>query len=166
MKNKFVFYTSWNDVLQKLDEAHFRRAVNNLCLDCEDKPPVLTDAIDEMFWSFVKPIMNFNEAKRQKRINSGKKGGEAKATNSYQNVANDSNTYQNVANPTDNSKELRDKGKELIDKGKELNGQELNDNPVCKQEWVGLTNKINNSGWNSLSVAECSTFYELKEIYG
>jgi hypothetical protein len=89
-KNSFKFYVSWNDALDKMDEARVRRFLKNLCCHCEGKEIILTDLLDEVFWSQVEPLLNYNEGLRQKRIANGKKGGLAK-------VASLSNPKQTVA---------------------------------------------------------------------
>ena len=89
-KNSFKFYVSWNDALEKMDEVRVRRFLKNLCCHCEGKEIILTDLLDEVFWSQVQPLLNYNEGLRQKKIANGKKGGLAK-------VASLSNPKQSVA---------------------------------------------------------------------
>jgi len=87
-KNSFKFYVSWNDALDKMDEPRVRRFLKNLCNHCEGKDIQLVDVLDEVFWSQVEPLLNYNEGLRQKRIANGKKGGLASSSKPKQTVAN------------------------------------------------------------------------------
>ena len=102
MKKSFVMYSSWIDMMLMMDEEHIKRALSNLKKDCQGQDPELIDMMDKMFWTNIKPIMDHNESKRQRRIENGKKGGEAKASKSNQNVANSSKStfsYNNSEKP-------------------------------------------------------------------
>jgi hypothetical protein len=92
-KNSFKFYVSWNDALEKMDEVRVRRFLKNLCCHCEGKEIILTDLLDEVFWSQVQPLLNYNEGLRQKKIANGKKGGLAKVAS----LSKSSNPKQTVA---------------------------------------------------------------------
>ncbi len=80
-KKSFVFYVSWNEAIKKMDDQQLRRFINNLCNYTEGKEINLDGLIDEIMWSQVKPLLDHNETKRQKRIEGGRKGGLAKASN-------------------------------------------------------------------------------------
>jgi len=80
-KKSFVFYTSWNQAIQKMDEQQLRRFIDNLCNYAEGNQVHLDGIVDEIMWSQVKPLLDHNEAKRQRRIEGGRKGGLAKPTN-------------------------------------------------------------------------------------
>jgi hypothetical protein len=108
-KKSFVFYTSWNQAIQKMDEQQLRRFINNLCNYAEGNQVHLDGIVDEIMWSQVKPLLDHNETKRQKRIENAKKGGLAKATNS-------SNSKQNLLEYTPASVE----GRGMMEEGRRL----------------------------------------------
>ena len=162
-KKSFKFYTSWNQAIKKMNETQVRNFLNNLCNYCEGVEPQLNDLTEEIMWSQVQPLLDYNESMRQKKINNGKKGGVAKASKSsksYQNVAN-------VANPSvDDDDDVEDEVEdEVEDDRRKKKVEDIRINSVTKQLWNEIISKINKSGWNSLSVKECSTYYDLKQIY-
>ena len=143
-KKSFMFYISWNDAIKKMDEQQLRRFIDNLCNYAEGKPVNLDGLIDEILWSQVKPLLDYNESKRQKRIDNGKKGGLAKAS-----ALKDTN--QDLANATTVSEEGRKKNEE---------GRRLKvDGRMLKDELLKLKDKIEKYGWDSLSTSEAGYWH-------
>jgi hypothetical protein len=117
-KNKFLFYTSWKKNIALMDDIELRRFITNLINYTEGNDIELITKLDNVFWNDAVELLNFNEFKRQKKIENGKKGGEAKATKSYQTVPNDIKSYQTVPNPSVEGKGIKDEGKGIKDEGK------------------------------------------------
>lgn len=80
-KKSFVFYTSWNEAIKKMDDQQLRRFIDNLCNYAEGNKVYLDGIVDEIMWSQVKPLLDHNETKRQRRIEGGRKGGLTKPNN-------------------------------------------------------------------------------------
>jgi hypothetical protein len=78
-KKSFKFYTSWNDAIKKMDEQQVRTFINNLCNYAEGKEVQLNGLMEEIMWSQVQPLLDYNEQMRQKKIENGRKGGIAKS---------------------------------------------------------------------------------------
>lgn len=167
-KNSFKFYVSWNDALDKMDEPRVRRFLKNLCNHCEGKEIILQDILDEVFWSQVEPLLNYNEGLRQKRIANGKKGGLAK-------VANGSKPKQSVANVARLSVEEEDDVEDVVEEEVEVEDVvEVEEEVVVEedklkmnieeQEWNILVEKKLSFGWNKLSTSEAARYYQLEEI--
>ena len=114
-KKSFMFYTSWNEAIKKMDEQQLRRFITNLCNYAEGNSVTLDGLVDEIMWSQVKPLLDYNETKRQKRIESGKKGGLAKASIL-------SNAKQNLVDysiPTEEGREKKEEGRGMKEEGRE-----------------------------------------------
>jgi hypothetical protein len=114
-KKSFMFYTSWNEAIKKMDEQQLRSFITNLCNYAEGNSVTLDGLVDEIMWSQVKPLLDYNETKRQKRIESGKKGGLAKASIL-------SNAKQNLVDysiPTEEGRGMKEEGRRLKVEGRE-----------------------------------------------
>lgn len=72
-KKSFLFYVSWNEAIKKMDEQQLRRFIDNLCNYAEGKEINLNSLIDEDVWSQVQSLLDYNEKKRQRRIENNKK---------------------------------------------------------------------------------------------
>ena len=96
-KKSFKFYTSWNEAIKKMDEQQVRTFINNLCNYAENKEIQLNGLMEEIMWSQVKPLLDYNEEMRQKKIENGRKGGIAKSEKK-------SEGNQELPNPTKTTK--------------------------------------------------------------
>jgi len=110
-KKSFVFYCSWNEAIKKMDEKQIRLFINNLCNYAEGQPVTFDGLVDEIMWSQVKPLLDHNENKRQKRIEGGKRGGLAKASNDKQAIA--SHSIPSV------------EGRGMMEEGKKVEGKKV-----------------------------------------
>ena len=172
-KKSFVFYTSWNEAIKKMDENQLRRFIDNLCNYAEGKELTFNGLVDEIMWTQVKPLLDHNENKRQKRIENGKKGGLAKASNS-------SNTKQNVANEDLLSVEGRrmmvegkkdegkkDEGKKDVGKKVDVRMDEVekvNGNITIPDKLIKIKQTIDKGGWNTLSPDDANYWWENKHL--
>ena len=174
-KKSFVFYISWNEAIKEMNEPQVRNFINNLCNYAEGKDVVLNDLTERILWSQTQPLLDYNEGKRQKRIENGRKGGLSKGTPTNQNQVD--LTPLNSTNQTeDNSTPLTEEGRGLKDDGRrekvegrglKEEGGRLNEEgsmlSIIQQEFDILHNKKITQGWNSLSTAEAARYYELVE---
>ena len=99
-KKSFKFYTSWNEAIKKMDEQQVRTFINNLCNYAECKEIQLNGIMEEIMWSQVQPLLDYNEGMRQKKIENGRKGGIAKSekksdgNQGLPNLPNSTKSYQ------------------------------------------------------------------------
>jgi hypothetical protein len=96
-KKSFKFYTSWNEAIKRMDEQQIRTFINNLCNYAEGKEVHLNGLMEEIMWSQVQPLLDYNEQMRQKKIENGRKGGVAKSEKK-------SEGNQELPNPTKTTK--------------------------------------------------------------
>lgn len=100
-KKSFKFYTSWNEAIKKMDEQQVRTFINNLCNYAEGKEVQLNGLMEEIMWSQVQPLLDYNEQIRQKKIENGRKGGIAKSEKK-------SDNNQELPNPTKGNQTYQD----------------------------------------------------------
>ncbi|CAB5212542.1 hypothetical protein UFOVP187_28 [uncultured Caudovirales phage] len=167
-KKSFVFYISWNEAIKEMNEQQVRNFINNLCNYAESKDVVLNDLTERILWSQTQPLLDYNEGKRQKRIENGRKGGLSKGTPTNQNQVD--LTPLNSTNQTeDNSTPLTEEGRGLKEEGRGLKeeGRGLKEEgsmlSIKQQEFDILHNKKLSVGWNSLSTQEAARYYDLVE---
>jgi hypothetical protein len=151
-KKSFVFYCSWNEAIKKMDEKQIRLFINNLCNYAEGQPVTFDGLVDEIMWSQVKPLLDHNENKRQKRIEGGKRGGLAKASNDKQAIA--SHSIPSV------------EGRGMMEEGKKVEGKKVEGKKVDVEidEVLRLKDKITNNGWGSLNVKEAGFWYANQDL--
>ena len=121
-KKSFVFYTSWNQAIKKMDEQQLRRFIDNLCSYAEGNDVILESIVDEIMWSQVQPLLDHNERKRQKRIENGKKGGapvgNTNATKNNLNQANQTETSVDGRGKKDEGRGMMEEGRRLMEEGR------------------------------------------------
>jgi len=120
-KKSFVFYTSWNNAIKQMDEQQLRRFITNLCNYAEGTDVHLDGVVDEIMWSQVKPLLDYNEGKRQKRIENGKKGGLAKASAleyAKQNVVESSGVSEEGRRMKEEGRGLKEEGRGMMVEGR------------------------------------------------
>jgi len=169
-KKSFVFYVSWNEAIKKMDEKQLRQFINNLCNYAEGKEVHLEGLIDEIMWSQVKPLLDHNETKRQKRIEGGRKGGLAKASNLQDATAG-------YSIPSVEGRRLKedDEGRRLKedDEGRRLKedvdveGRKLKEDVEERltEEMKEVINKCKQFGFGKLTTKEAGLYWKIKEIY-
>ena len=188
-KKSFVFYISWNEAIKEMNEPQVRNFINNLCNYAEGKDVVLNDLTERILWSQTQPLLDYNEGKRQKRIENGRKGGLSKGTTTNQNEV--SSTPLNTTNQskehltplTEEGRGLKEEGRGLKEEGGRLKddgrglkeeGGRLKDDggrkneegsmlSIKQQEFDILHNKKLSVGWNSLTVPEAARYHSLVE---
>ena len=99
-KKSFVFYVSWNEAIKKMDNEQLRRFIDNLCKYAEGQEVILNDVVDEIMWSQVKPLLDHNEKKRQRRIENGRKGGAPTGNSNAEKKTDSEETTKNNLNQT------------------------------------------------------------------
>jgi len=166
-KKSFVFYISWNEAIKQMNEQQVRNFINNLCNYAEGKDVVLNDLTEKIMWSQTQPLLDYNEGKRQKRIENGKKGGLSKGSNTKQNEVDLTalnSTKQNEVDLTPLSEEgrrMKDEGRRMKVEGRGM----MVEGSMLKQEFDILQNKKLTTGWSSLSVPEAARYHDLvKEL--
>jgi hypothetical protein len=142
-KKSFVFYISWNEAIKEMNEPQVRNFINNLCNYAEGKDVVLNDLTERILWSQTQPLLDYNEGKRQKRIENGRKGGLSKGTPTNQNQVqstplNSTNQTQEHLTPlTEEGRGLKEEGRGLKEEGRGLKeeGGELKEDrtPIIKK---------------------------------
>jgi hypothetical protein len=142
-KKSFMFYVSWNEAIKKMDETQLRRFINNLCNYAEGKEIIIDGLVDEIMWSQVKPLLDYNETKRQKRIENGKKGG---APTGNSNAEKKSETTKNNLNQTKQPKTSVE-GRTMNDEGRTMNDE---GGKMDKVELVKLFNSMLPSNWSEI----------------
>jgi hypothetical protein len=161
-KKSFVFYVSWNEAIKKMDEKQIRLFITNLCNYAEGQPVTFDSLVDEIMWSQVKPLLDHNENKRQKRIEGGKKGGLAKASNDKQAITGYS--IPSVEGRWMMEEGKKDEGKKVEgkkDDGKKVEGKIVE---VKMGEMLRLKDKIKNNGWDTLNTKEAGFWYANQDL--
>lgn len=161
-KKSFVFYVSWNEAIKKMDEKQIRLFINNLCNYAEGQPVTFDGLVDEIIWSQVKPLLDHNENKRQRRIEGGKKGGLAKASNDKQAIAGYSIPSVEGRGMMEEGKKVEGKKVEgKKDDGKKVEGKIVE---VKMEEMLRLKDKIKNNGWDTLNAKEAGFWYANQDL--
>jgi hypothetical protein len=166
-KKSFKFYTSWNDAIKKMDEQQVRTFINNLCNYAEGKEVQLNGLMEEIMWSQVQPLLDYNEQMRQKKIENGRKGGIAKSEKKSEgnqelpNLPNPTKSYQTYQDlpmkeeddvdddveeedDVDDDVEVEveddvDSRKMIVDKLMKIFKNDIDDNIITSEEVEGLT---------------------------
>ena len=159
-KKSFVFYLSWNEAIKELNEQQVRNFINNLCNYAEGKDVILNDLTEKILWSQTQPLLDYNEGKRQKRIENGKKGGLSKGTNTNQTQVhltplNSTNQIKVDLTPlTEEGRGMKDDGRGMKDDGRGMKVEGgvllktseyrelLNELFVDVKDWESKINKI------------------------
>jgi hypothetical protein len=151
-KKSFVFYTSWNEALKDMNDTQVRNFINNLCNYAEGKEVLITDLSEKILWSQVKPLLDHNETKRQKRIENGRKGGLSKTINTNQtqvdlSTLNSTNQTQvDLSGPTEEGRrmmvdvDVEDDGRRLKEDGRKkklmMNYKQMIEEDIFTEEEV------------------------------
>jgi|694.fasta_scaffold47907_5 hypothetical protein len=151
-KKSFVFYISWNEAIKQMNEQQVRNFINNLCNYAEGKDVVLNDLTEKIMWSQTQPLLDYNEGKRQKRIENGRKGGLSKVSNTKQNEVD-------LTPLSEEGRRMMDDGRRLKEEGRGMNVE----GSILRQEFDILHNKKLTTGWSSLSVPEAARYHNLVE---
>ena len=110
-KSSFVLYLDYRKHLDLIqDDSEFRRLIEAIFAYCEDgEDPSNLSPIATMAFSFIRSNLDRDNIKyesvKEKRKESGRLGGLARASKDKQSVANEANANfakQNVANEADN----------------------------------------------------------------
>ena len=173
-KKSFVFYVSWNDAIKELNEQQVRNFINNLCNYAEGKDVVLNDLTERILWSQTQPLLDYNEGKRQKRIENGRKGGLSKTTTTKQTEVDLSGLNSTKQNEVDLTT-LSEEGRRMMDEGRGMmvEGRRLKDEVedynflgnIEEQEFMLLLDKKLHQGWDRLSVKEAARYFELEKQF-
>jgi hypothetical protein len=156
-KKSFKFYTSWNDAIKKMDEQQVRSFINNLCNYAQGQEVQLNGLMEEIMWSQVQPLLDYNENIRQKKIENGRKGGIAKSEKKSEgnqelpNLPNPTKSYQTYQDlpmkeedDVDDDVEEEDEDdvdsrKMIVDKLMKIFKNDIDDNIITSEEVEGLT---------------------------
>lgn len=150
-KKSWVMYDSWIPLFEGLPKDKAADLIIAICKYRQDKTYVPEDQIVFAMFDMIRKTMDEDEQKYKKtcesRAESGKAGGEAKASKGKQNVANASKCQEDVANLADKDKE---KDKELdLDKGldKEKDSESSDDDTnarVARKDVQAVIDEWNN----------------------
>jgi len=170
-KKSFVFYVSWNDAIKKMDNEQLRRFIDNLCNYAEGQEVILNGIVDEILWSQVKPLLDHNENKRQRRIEGGKKGGLAKASNDKQAVAGYSipsvegrGMKEEGRGMKEEGRGMKEEGRRMMDEGKKDEVEKVNGNITIPDKLIKIKQTIDKGGWGHLSPEDCNYWWENKHL--
>ena len=102
-KGSFIFYTSWKVWLKELNDAQKVNWLNWILDYTTDlNPPLPEDPLTRLACVMAQETLKRDlkkwEHTREKRVEAGRKGGQAKSNNSKQKVANASKCKQDLAN--------------------------------------------------------------------
>jgi len=139
-RKSFMFYLSWKDQVDEMDDKELRTFITNLIKWHKDESVELPTKIDKLIWSGILPSLEVNDKKWKQRakssINNGKLGGrppkQQNPVGLSDNLENPVGLSDNLENPVGNlgylekprkpvkSKELIVDSKKLIDDSREL----------------------------------------------
>ena len=94
----FMMYHDTFHALDGLDDASFRRVMRAAC-EYSETGSIATElgAIEQVVFGILRCKLDADLERYQRRVEAGRKGGLAKASNAKQSLANSSKVYQNVA---------------------------------------------------------------------
>lgn len=94
----FMMYHDTFHALDGLDDASFRRVMRAAC-EYSETGSIATElgAIEQVVFGILRCKLDADLERYQRRVEAGRKGGLAKASNAKQSLANSSKGYQNVA---------------------------------------------------------------------
>ncbi len=103
----FMMYHDTFHALDGLDDASFRRVMRAAC-EYSETGSIATElgAIEQVVFGILRCKLDADLERYQRRVEAGRKGGLAKASNAKQSLANSSKGYQNVANPSNAKQSL------------------------------------------------------------
>jgi len=149
----FLFYTSWKDQIEEMNDDELRRFINNLINYHTGDEVELITRIDKFIWNGVLPALIKNQSnwnrKRTAAIENGKKGGRpSKPTETQDNLKNPMGyleTQHNLNNPQKpvKSKVLNVNSQMSIEKSEVSRSNSILDNIT------GANNLQGNRTWNS-----------------
>lgn len=135
-KKSFLFYHSWKNQIDILDDSELRKFINNLISYHDDGEVVLESKEDKLLWNGVLPALEVNKLKYDKTIErnreNGKKGGRPRKESTDQLIENHGETEGIIQKPKkpngfiekpkkpDNSKEINDNSKLEIGNSKKI----------------------------------------------
>lgn len=98
-KPGFMMYHDDCRALGALTDASFRRVIEGMLRYSETgEEPELPDATERVVFGLMRNKIDADDIRYQRRVEAGRKGGIAKASNAKQNLAKSSNSYQDLAN--------------------------------------------------------------------
>ena len=149
----FLFYTSWKEQIEEMNDDELRRFINNLINYHTGDEVELITRIDKFIWNGVLPALIKNQSnwnrKRTAAIENGKKGGRpSKPTETQDNLKNPMGyleTQHNLNNPQKpvKSKVLNVNSQMSIEKSEVSRSNSILDNIT------GANNLQGNRTWNS-----------------
>jgi len=158
-RKSFMFYLSWKDQVDEMDDKELRTFITNLIKWHKDESVELPTKIDKLIWSGILPSLEVNDKKWKQRakssINNGKLGGRPPKqqnpvglSDNLENPVGYLGLNNNPENPVGylgylekprkpvKSKELIDDSRELIEDSRELIEDELFlNNPLTLDEF-------------------------------
>jgi hypothetical protein len=101
-KKSFVAYTDWQAIFNELSDEEAGALIKHIFKYVNDEDPVLENRMLNILFKPIqiqlkRDLQNWNDTK-EKRSEAGRLGGQAKASNAKQILANASNAKQNLAN--------------------------------------------------------------------
>ncbi len=146
----FLFYTSWKEQIEEMNDDELRRFVNNLINYHTGDEVELITRIDKIIWNGVLPALIKNQSnwnrKRTAAIENGKKGGRpSKPTETQDNLKNPMGYLETQHNPQKpvKSKVLNVNSQMSIEKSEVSRSNSILDNIT------GANNLQGNRTWNS-----------------
>ena len=146
----FLFYTSWKEQIEEMNDDELRRFVNNLINYHTGDEVELITRIDKIIWNGVLPALIKNQSnwnrKRTAAIENGKKGGRpSKPTETQDNLKNPMGYLETQHNPQKpvKSKVLNVNSQMSIEKSQMSRSNSILDNIT------GANNLQGNRTWNS-----------------
>lgn len=98
-KPGFMMYHDDCRALGALTDASFRRVIEGMLRYSETgEEPELLEATERVVFGLMRNKIDADDIRYQRRVEAGRKGGIAKASNAKQNLAKSSNGYQCLAN--------------------------------------------------------------------
>ena len=98
-KPGFMMYHDDCRALGALTDASFRRVIEGMLRYSETgEEPELPEATERVVFGLMRNKIDADDIRYQRRVEAGRKGGIAKASNAKQNLAKSSNSYQDLAN--------------------------------------------------------------------
>jgi len=115
-RNSFMFYLNWEEQIDLLNDEELRRMIKNLIRYHQGKELTLLTPIENMCWAGIKPGLDTNIAKYDKKVEANRKNGKfGGAPKGNQNATKEKTTQTTQNNPNN---PIIDNRKEIIDNSK------------------------------------------------
>ena len=185
-QKSFLFYLSWKDQIDDLDDQELRRLINNLIKYHSGEEVDLQTKTDRLVWNGILPALESNQDKYEKRVQANRENGKlGGAPKGNQNASKEKTTQTTQFNPeqpkqpdkremtNENREQINDKSKMETENRKEVNENREQTNDNNKKESENGKTKIqvevpyySGSSSNTSKTNSGMSIYEYKKQRG